>query len=190
MDTRKIIQALAYVASKQPNSRIDNIKAFKLLWLADSYHLRQYGRTITGDTYYAMPKGVVPSDAKNLLEGKTTTLKPSGISLGDVLSVGHGRYTLVGEPNMRVFSKTDVDALDKVIELYNCMTATELSRLSHEYPEWKEYEKRLGDSDDKNSYKIDIRLFFVNHDDGKGLFVDDGELLSLTEDIYRSHHES
>lgn len=190
MDTRKIIQALAYVASKQPDKHIANIKAFKLLWLADRYHMRQYGRTVTGDTYFAMPKGVVPSDAKNILDGKATILKASECPLGNVLETGHGSYTLVGEPNMKVFSKTDRDALDKVLALYNGMSANELSQLSHKFPEWKEYEPRLKDSDEKNSHKIDMKLFFVNYDDGKGLFTDDKELLSLTENIYRSHYES
>lgn len=190
MDTRKIIQALAYLASKQPNMRIANMKAFKLLWLADRYHLRQYGRTVTGDTYYAMPKGVVPSDAKHILDGKATVMKPFECSLENIISPGVRSYTLVGEPNMKVFSKTDKDALDKVLGLYNGMSADELSQLSHKFPEWKEYESRLKDSDEKNSHKIDMKLFFVNYDDGKGLFTDDKELLSVTENIYRSHYES
>jgi hypothetical protein len=52
------------------------MKAYKLLWLADRYHLRQYGRTITGDTYFALPLGLIPSDAKNILEKKETNLFP------------------------------------------------------------------------------------------------------------------
>lgn len=188
MDTRKILQALAYIASKQPDKHIANIKAFKLLWLADRYHLRQYGRTITGDTYFAMPKGVVPSDAKNILEGKATMLKPSEYPLDKIPDAGHGSYTLVGEPNMKVFSKTDRDALDKVISLYNGKSAKELSQLSHKFPEWKEYEALLKDSDEKNSHKIDMKLFFINYNDGKGLFMDDEEMLALTENIYCSHY--
>ena len=74
MDTKKIIQALAYMAYKEPNHIMDNIKAYKLLWLADRYHVRRTGRLVTGDAYYAMPKGPVPSDAKNLLEGQATHL--------------------------------------------------------------------------------------------------------------------
>ena len=57
-DTRKIIQALTYIAYQQPGHKINSMKAYKLLWLADRYHLRQYGRTITGDTFFALPKSL------------------------------------------------------------------------------------------------------------------------------------
>ena len=58
--TKKIIQALAYIAYQQADHKINSMKAYKLLWLADRYHLRQFGRTITGDTFFALPHGVVP----------------------------------------------------------------------------------------------------------------------------------
>ena len=69
-DTKKIIQALTYLAGKEDDKVMDNMKAYKLLWLADRYHLRQTGMTITGDAYYAMPFGIVPSDAKCVLENR------------------------------------------------------------------------------------------------------------------------
>ena len=51
------------------------MKAYKLLWLADRYHLRQTGTTVTGDAYYAMPFGIVPNDAKCLLDKTKTKLR-------------------------------------------------------------------------------------------------------------------
>jgi len=187
-DTRKIIQALAYVASKQQGAAIDNLKAFKLLWLADRYHLRQYGRTVTGDTYFAMPKGIVPSDAKHLLEHRKTMLRPAESPAEETITPHTGYYVLTGKLNTRVFSKTDMTALDKVTELYNGMTGEELSNLSHGFPEWERYRSRIESAGHKSSFKVDMRLFFVNHDDGKGLFMDDSGLLSVTESVYLSHH--
>lgn len=74
MDTKKIITSLAYLAWKQQGHEIDNMRACSLLWLADRYQLRNIGRTVSGDTYYAMPHGLMPSDAKCILECKTTNL--------------------------------------------------------------------------------------------------------------------
>ncbi len=48
-DTRKIVQALNYIACSQVGGVANCMKAYKLLWLADIYHLRQYGRTVSGD---------------------------------------------------------------------------------------------------------------------------------------------
>lgn len=187
MDTRKIIQALAYLAYKQPTKQIGNIKAYKLLWLSDRYHVRHYGRTITGDTYYAMPKGVVPSDVKHILDGKDTILKTS-IEPNSIIETKLGYYNSKEKPNMKVFSKTDCDVMNLVLDNYNKMSANKLSILSHNFPEWKHYENELKDKDSKNSYKIDMSLFFINYDDGTGLFMDDGELLSLTKNLYFSHY--
>lgn len=75
MDTRGIIQAFAYMAYKKPDHTMDNMKAYKLLWLADRYHLRHTGRFVTGDTYFAMPKGPVLNDVRSILEGQPTHLK-------------------------------------------------------------------------------------------------------------------
>lgn len=54
---RKITQALNYLATKNPDKKINKLKAIKLVWIADRYHLRKYGRPITWDTYEAMPLG-------------------------------------------------------------------------------------------------------------------------------------
>jgi hypothetical protein len=72
--TNKIIQALNYLACKRPNKTLGFKRAFKLLWLIDRYSLRHYTQTVTGDTYYAMPYGPVPTDAKSLLENMETHL--------------------------------------------------------------------------------------------------------------------
>lgn len=80
------------------------MKAYKLLWLADRYHLRQHGRTITGDSYYAIPFGIVPSDAKCLLENEKTKLKdPKGYK-NKYLILDNHQYKAIVEPDLNEFS--------------------------------------------------------------------------------------
>src|SRR4030042_860609 len=67
-DYRKATQALNYFARKQ-GGQINKMKALKLVYLADRYHLRKYGRLITNDVYFAMNYGAVPSSAKDIAEG-------------------------------------------------------------------------------------------------------------------------
>jgi uncharacterized phage-associated protein len=45
------------------------MKALKLIYFADRYHLRKYGRLVTNDIYYAMNYGPVPSSVKDIAEG-------------------------------------------------------------------------------------------------------------------------
>ena len=188
-DTTKIIQALAYLAIHQPESTIDNMKAYKLLWLADRYHLRQTGRTITGDAYYAMPYGIVPSDAKCLLEDVKTKMRtPKGYKEKYIRNVGKHQFVAVAQPDLKVFSDSDNEALDKVLDVYGGYDAMNLSEMSHKFPEWIFYQELLENKEAKNSYRIDLDHFFEDAPvEGKQLFDDNPELLELTKDLYHQY---
>ena len=190
MDTTKIIQALNYLACHQPDRQLDNMKAYKLLWLADRYHLRQTGCTITGDSYYAMPFGIVPSDAKCILENAKTKLNnPDGYKDKYIKSIENHQFKSVCDPDLNVFSESDQNALDKVLNLYGNYSALELSNLSHKFPEWTFYQDLLKDKNTKNSYKIDLNHFFeASPEDGKELFADNEELLELTCELYHQYN--
>lgn len=187
-DTRKIIQALGYLVCQQTDEKIDNMKAYKLLWLADRYHLRQYGRTITGDEYFALPYGAVPSNAKCILEEQNTKLHHSKNWTDEYLSIlPNHQYASKKEPDMSVFSDSDIQVLNLIIQNFNHLSALELSNLSHQFPEWKHYEKQLRNENGKKSHKIDMNLFFENKEEESGLFVDDSQLLELTKAIYQQY---
>lgn len=188
-DTKKIIQSMTYLAAHQPNNTIDNRKAYKLLWLADRYHLRKYGRTITGDTYYAMPYGIVPSDTKCLLEGKKTKMSnPSGYKNKYIASVNSHQFKAISEPDLKIFSDSDQNALDLVLDVFGHLDALQLSELSHHFPEWLYFKDLLEDENAKNSYKIDLDLFFENATvDSKGVFDDNPDLLNLTKELYHQY---
>lgn len=188
MHTQKIIQTLVYLASKQPNKQINKMKAYKLMWLVDRYHLRQYGRTVTGDAYYALPHGVVPTDAKHLLEDRLTRLTSNRDMLESYIRVDDEYvYSAIAEPNMDVFSDSDIEAMNKILDAFGGMNQYQLSDLSHQFPEWLQYEPLLVAEDSKNSYKIDLDLFFENKDEASNLFVDPEELLSLTKQVFHEY---
>ena len=191
-DTSKIIQALAYLADHQPGKVIDNMKAYKLLWLADRLHLRQTGRTVTGDAYYAMPYGIVPSDAKCLLEKESTKLRnPKGYMGRYIQTKDEHEYAAIAEPDLQVFSESDQRALDEVLAAYNHLSGLQLSELSHKFPEWTFYRDLLENKEAKNSYKIDLDHFF---EDAPGceakLFNEDRELLALTQELYHQYNRA
>ena len=196
MDFRKVVQALAYLASKQPDHMIDAWKAYKLLWIADRYHLRQYGRMITGDTYHALPHGPVPSDAKNIIDGQPLSYMTAIDGYVEKYlrkdSLRARSYHSTDEQDLRVFSKTDLDALDRVLELYGAWDCKQLEEFSHQYPDWKKYEKCIQTEGKKASYPIDVKLFFTNpkHDECPLFNTDEPELLALTKDMYLQTHRA
>lgn len=186
-DTRKIVQALTYFASKQEGHELDNMKAYKLLWLADRSHLRLYGRFISNDTYYAMPFGPVPSDAKQLLENHATRLANDESYKNDYIQTLGKKYKAIKEPDMRVFSDSDREVLDKVLSLFNGLSAKELSDFSHTFPEWKKYQPLIDGKDTKKSYPIDVDLFF-EPSEATTFFDESQEILTLTKELYHQYN--
>jgi hypothetical protein len=59
-------EAMAYLLKK--GEEIDVVKMTQLMYLADKYSLTHYGKTITGDVYYATNCCVVGKTAVNLLK--------------------------------------------------------------------------------------------------------------------------
>ena len=176
---RKILQALNYLASYQDNKTISEMKAYKLLWLADRHHLRQYARTITHDNYYAMRYGLVPSTAKDMIDNLSKTV----ISQKYIQKTEKFHYKSINEVDMDVFSDSDIEVLNLILKHFNKMSPQALSNLSHNFPEWKRHESHLTNGN-KGSYKVDIKDFFENCEEESGLFVDNDELLSLTKNLY------
>lgn len=163
---RKIVECLAYLSSKVA---LTDVKAYKLLWLADRMHLGLYARTITGDDYYALERGPVPSCVKKIVNHKIhsaifdSNFKIEGKSLKMISSLSQYEY----------LSETDINVLNKIIEAYGNYSESELTNLSHKSPEWKRCEGRF--SENKKSFKMEMDDFFVDFEDPKHLFVRNGE---------------
>lgn len=180
INIRKIVQALNYFVRNDKNKRMNKMKAYKLLWLADRYHVRQYGRTITNDVYFALPKGAVPSCTKDLLDKKIESEY-----FNDYINLkGEYEYTSKQQSNMDVFSETDMEVLELIHSNFGNKSANDLSNYSHEFPEWKRFEKELNDKNSISSYKILIDDFFENVKEESGLFEDDDELLLITKELF------
>jgi len=140
---RKVTQALNYFAG-QNCGRINKMKALKLLYFADRFHLRKYGRPITNDEYFAMDYGPVPSGGKDLVEGSDFRPDPEKAYAGQYLNpVDRLEFSSIAKPDLEVFSKTDLEALDYAWKHFGHMDQFKLAELTHEYPEWKRHEVAL-----------------------------------------------
>jgi uncharacterized phage-associated protein len=141
---KKATQALNFLARKKDGNTINKMKAIKLIYLADRLHLRKYGRPVTGDIYWAMKLGPVGSKTKraaeldlpeNILSYTKKYIKPTDDKKHSLISIK--------EPDLNVFSKTDIECLEKVYDTFSDRDQFELAELTHKYPEWPKYEKEL-----------------------------------------------
>jgi uncharacterized phage-associated protein len=179
---KKATQALNYLANKN-GGKFNKMKAIKLIWLADRLHLRRYGRTITGDTYFAMPNGPVASSTRDILESKYETDYVREFLQQDQ---DRNEFISVNQPYLKVFSKTDLQAIDDVFEKYGNKGKYILRDMSHDFPEWKKFEA-IFEADEAKRLPIDLNDFFINFHDESGLFMGDQELIQASKEMYEEY---
>lgn len=181
----KIVQALNYFALKEKGAKISKMKAYKLIWLADRYHLRKYGRTITHDKYCALPYGLVPSLAMNIIDND---LCKDIVEKVEDRKNEYKYFKSCSPVDINVFSKTDLEVFDLIHKEYGNYSAYKLSNISHRSPEWLKFEQLLSQENGKKSYPINIEDFFQNFNDNEKLFDDKEEYLSMSKEIFKYHN--
>jgi uncharacterized phage-associated protein len=129
----KTINAVLYIVMKLKRS--DFHKIFKILYFSDREHLREYGRTITGDRYIAMSDGPVPSNLYDIFKSVRGDgyFKDNG-KFGVYFSViGNDLIKAHKEPDLKKLAKTDIQHIDNSLELYGNLSWDEIREKSHDY---------------------------------------------------------
>ncbi len=137
---KKATQALNYLA-QQEGGKINKMKVLKLIYFADRYHLRKYGRLITNDNYLAMQYGPVPSSVKDIAESHDfldDTVKV--YSLQFIQPINNLVLESIAEVDRDILSESDLEALQFAWDNFGHLTQFQLAKLTHSYPEWLRHE--------------------------------------------------
>jgi hypothetical protein len=140
-DEKKFENAVLFFAKNTDPKLFGKTKLNKLLFHSDFLHYKRYGRSITGDRYVKMPYGPVPSAALAIIDSasdkgtdmtsKTRILKSiriRNIRLGDKIQ---SRIEALTEPDLSVFSESELEVLKEITALYKNRTGTRMSKDSH-----------------------------------------------------------
>jgi len=138
---KKAVQVLNFFAA-QNGGEIEKLHALKLVFFADRYHLRKYGRPITNDQYWAMKLGPVPSGVKDIFE------LDSGSSVERhyaerFFEHGSRRHSIrsTAPVDTTVLSESDQDALHFAWRSFG--RGYGIVEKAHRYPEWHRHEATL-----------------------------------------------
>jgi uncharacterized phage-associated protein len=142
-DYKKAAQALNYFAVAE-GGRISQLKALKLVYCADRYHLRKYGRPITNDDYWAMKLGPVPSGTRDisLLNSEYLDERELSYAADYISSDGYALISKKPVDNM-LFSESDVEALRFSWEVFGQLVRFDIADITHLYPEWNKHKEAL-----------------------------------------------
>ncbi len=162
----KLVHALTFFAQHGVRD-LDKMKAAKLLFHADKYHLLKYGRPVLGDEYACMQYGPVPSTSLNVMNdvlARDAHFPPTAKDLFDeYLAVEKPLFTKYPvfrakrEPDLDVFSDSDIEALEYSYQTYGAKSAWELSEESHNEPCWRAANQGRSPG---SSVRMDYSLFF------------------------------
>lgn len=114
------------------NSKVDIMKLFKLLYFIDLSFYKETGRTITGLTYNALPKGPVPMDLYQQIKPKETKVS---------LINEYKQEIQKNEYNYKVFTAKELGVIKNNLDLYIEKDSDELSNLSHDNGPWVHFER-------------------------------------------------
>lgn len=190
---KKSVQAINYFARKK-GGEINKMKAIKLIYFADRYHIRKYGRSVIGDNYWAMTYGPVASstlDTANLSKNnlkrdysqyvKNFLAHRNGIKIENIVSKKN--------VDLGIFSQTDIEALETVYKEFGDKDQFELAEISHKYPEWRKHKKELDGG--KKRVKMNYLDFFLNpRVDDSCIFDLPAKHLDLVKSIYQENQEA
>jgi uncharacterized phage-associated protein len=133
----KALEAILYIAPRIREPTFLTVS--KILYLADLAHLREYGRFILGDCYIAMEYGPVPSATNNIMRAARgeKQYEASRDTILSAFEVAHGREIHpYREARQSVFSKSDLECLDKVIQQHGDTPPGRLADMTHDKA-WK-----------------------------------------------------
>lgn len=133
-EIEKAIGALKWII-KELGGKTNFHKSFKILYFADQQHLIKYGRTISEDTYIAMNYGPVPStifDIAKFIRGENEYF--AGNPFINELTVVNGYEWILGnfDVDMDIFSKSDLEELNKSIKENKNLSFSQLTNKSHD----------------------------------------------------------
>ena len=128
---RKTQQALLYIASDIIEQR-NMYKVLKVIYFADIAHMFNYGRFITGDDYVALHHGPVPSFAYDIVKDVKLGRKTFRVDEKPFFSVKNDTVVPLIEADISCFSRSDLECLDKAIEVCRPLDFTQLKNKSHD----------------------------------------------------------
>jgi uncharacterized phage-associated protein len=143
-DHKKATQILNFFSIKA-GGKINKMKALKLIFLSDRYHLRKYCRLVSDDCYVAMKLGPVPSTIMDIAESDeylNDTFKDYASRFIKALDGGL-RLESVHPVDYSYFSDSDIEALNFAWDNFGHYQKWSLSDFTHHYPEWKKHEESL-----------------------------------------------
>ena len=182
LEIAKIIEAIVYLVSRSKDRKMSKLHLLKMLFFADRWHLRMYGRSVTGDTYYAMQYGPAPSECKRVAEGRPSL--DMGEALSGVLDFPCPNIVhAIRDERRSALSDSDIAALEAARDVEK--KERDLVAFSHNFPEWQKHGYVIKNIHSRK--RMDGLDFFLDAPKGSEYCEADAERVACAKEAYLEH---
>jgi len=128
---RRLAEAVLYIVHRYATApSFGLVKLNKTVWRADFDSFAERGQPVTGRQYQRLPQGPAPVEMLPVLN----EMQAGGsirIERCRVFDFDERRPIAIAQPNLTLFSRSDLDYLDRAITAYWDKTGRETSDISH-----------------------------------------------------------
>lgn len=134
----KLRELILHIASaSESDDKFGAVKLNKLLFYADFYAYLRFGRSITGQEYFAIEEGPAPRRLVPVREFMVDNRELAIQKIDVGLSKPKHRPVALRDANYSLFTAAEVALVDGVIEQFKDKTGTDLTNLSHNFSGWQ-----------------------------------------------------
>jgi uncharacterized phage-associated protein len=133
LSVSKTIQAIGILLRQDGVRCMNYMRLLKLLYIADRETLGRTGRPIVGGPVIAMERGPVLLEVFDLIRGRHRHMP----LWDEYLRTSHFNLELIKDPDVGQLSRYEIATLQEAARRHADDDEWELSRLTHEFPEWK-----------------------------------------------------
>lgn len=144
--SKKFVNAMLFFANEVNDLGITKLN--KLLYYSDFWHYKLYRKPILGDRYIKMERGPVPETSYNTFNANfrdnidDSLKKDVEVSKEKVIDFPRKKIRPKKEPDLSVFSESEMEIMRKVVEEFRESTARKISEKSHLEKPWKDVQEK------------------------------------------------
>ena len=141
----KLKAVMLYLANNTNPRHAGKTKFMKLFYFLDFLHVKKYASPITGDQYYNLDKGPIPTVILNMVNELSSD--PESSEIADSIAIEKPTNSLMQKivpirkftnDDKKLFSKSEMDTLQEVVRRFKDTDTNSIVKMSHKEAPWKD----------------------------------------------------
>lgn len=141
----KLKAIMLYFANNTNPLYAGKIKFMKLFYFLDFLHVKKYLTPVTGDQYFNLEKGPIPTVIMHMID--QLLLDPESSKIADTIKIETPKGSIMQriiplrkftKEDSKLFSKSEMDTMEEVVRRFKNMDTDTIIKLSHVEAPWKD----------------------------------------------------